>query len=115
MEENIALENKKTLISTRILKKKTKKKQLYGIKSTIFHKFFFVFFLLLMEFAIAVVIQGLDAKEEQDFDITYGACLSRRLFIICRKCSRATFESGLSQCSFQLILCRSFLNFIVSL
>ena len=43
MEENIALENKKTLISTRILKKKTKKKQLYGIKSTIFHKFFFVF------------------------------------------------------------------------
>ena len=27
--------------------------------------------MLLMEFAIAVVIQGLDVKEEQDFDITY--------------------------------------------
>ena len=49
-----------------------------------------------MEFAIAVVIQGLDVKEERDFDITYGAYLSRSLFIFCRKCSRATFESGLS-------------------
>ena len=48
-----------------------------------------------MEFAIAVVIQGLDVKEERDFDITYEACLSRSLFTICRKCSRATFESGL--------------------
>ena len=63
-----------------------------------------------MEFAIAVVIQGLDVKEEQDFEITYGACFSRSLFIICRKCSRATFESGLLQCSFQLILCKAFLN-----
>ena len=61
-----------------------------------------------MEFAIAVVIQGLDVKEEREFDITYGACLSRSLFIICRKCSRAAFESGLLQCSFQLILCRSY-------
>ena len=67
-----------------------------------------------MEFAIAVVIQGLDVKEEQDFEITYGACLSRSLFIICRKCSRATFESGLLQCSFQRILCREFLNFALS-
>ena len=36
-----------------------------------------------MEFAIAMVIQGLDLKEEQNFDITYGASLSRSLFIIC--------------------------------
>ena len=37
-----------------------------------------------MEFAIAMVIQGLDVKEEQDFGITYGACLSRsflKLFV----------------------------------
>ena len=67
-----------------------------------------------MEFAIAEVIQGLDLKEERDFDITFGACLSRSLFIICRKFSRDTFESGLLQCSFQLILCRSFLNFALS-
>ena len=32
-----------------------------------------------MEFAIAVVIQGLDVKEDQYFDITYGACLSTSL------------------------------------
>ena len=44
----------------------------------------------------------------------YGACLSRHLFIICKKCSRTTSESGLLQCSFQLILCRSFLNFALS-
>ena len=31
-----------------------------------------------------------------------------------RKCSRATFESGLLHCSFQLILCRSFSNFALS-
>ena len=44
-----------------------------------------------MEFAIAVVIHGLDVKEERDFfDITYGTCLSRSLFINCRKCSWAT-------------------------
>ena len=61
-----------------------------------------------MEFAIAEVIEGLDVKEEGDFDIIYAACLSRSLFIIWRKCSRGTFESGLLQCSFQLILCRSF-------
>ena len=54
-----------------------------------------------MEFAIAVAIQGLDVKEEPDFDITHGACLSRSLFIICRKCSRAT--SALLQCSFHLM------------
>ena len=66
-----------------------------------------------MEFAIVVVIEGLDVKEEQDLDM-YGACLSGSLFIICRKCSRATFEPGLLQCSFQLILCRSFLNFALS-
>ena len=35
-----------------------------------------------MEFAIALVIQGLGVKEERDFDIMYGACLSRSLFII---------------------------------
>ena len=29
-----------------------------------------------MKFAIAVVIQGLDMKEERDCDIAYGACLS---------------------------------------
>ena len=67
-----------------------------------------------MEFAIAVVIQDLDVQEERDFDITYGVCLSRSLFIICRICSRATFEPGLLQCSFQIILCRSFLNVALS-
>ena len=71
--------------------------------------------MLLVKFAIAMVIQGLDVKEVRDFGITYGACLSRSLFIICRKCSRATFESGLLQHYFQLILCRSFLiNFFLS-
>ena len=30
-----------------------------------------------MEFVIAAVIQGLDVKDEQDFDIMYRACLSR--------------------------------------
>ena len=64
-----------------------------------------------MEFAIAMIIQDLDVKEERDFDIAYGACLSRSLFVIYRKCSRATFESGLLQCSLQLILCRSFLSY----
>ena len=63
--------------------------------------FFKILFLFKIKFAIAVIIQGLDVKEEQDFDITYGACLCRSLFIICRKCSRAT--SALPQCSFQLM------------
>ena len=56
-----------------------------------------------MEFATEVVIQGLDVKEERDFDIMHEAYLSRSLFIICRKCSRVTFESGLLQCSFKLV------------
>ena len=30
-----------------------------------------------MEFVIAAVIQGLNVKDEQDFDIMYRACLSR--------------------------------------
>ena len=34
-----------------------------------------------MEFAITVVIQGLGVKEEQDFDITYGACLSKNFLL----------------------------------
>ena len=34
-----------------------------------------------MEFATEVVIQGLDVKEERDFDIMHGAYLSRSLFI----------------------------------
>ena len=63
--------------------------------------FFKILFLFKIKFAIAVIIQGLDVKEEQDFDITYGACLSRILFIIYRKCSRAT--SALLQRSFQLM------------
>ena len=67
-----------------------------------------------MEFSVVVFVEGVDVKEEQDLDIMYGACLSGSLFIICRKCSRATFESGLLQCSFQLTLCRSFLNFALS-
>ena len=36
------------------------------------------------------------------------------LFIIFRNCFRAIFESGLPQCSFQRILYRSFLNFVLS-
>ena len=36
-----------------------------------------ILFLLLMEFAIAVLIQGSDVKIGQGFDITYGACLSK--------------------------------------
>ena len=67
-----------------------------------------------MEFTIAVVIKGLNGKEERDFDIMYEAYLSSSLFIIYRKCSRATFESGLLQYSFQFVLCRSFLNFALS-
>ena len=69
-----------------------------------------------MEFGygISVDIPGLDVKEERDFSIMYGAFLSRSLFNICRKRSRATFGSGLLQCSFQLISCRSFLKFVSS-
>ena len=67
-----------------------------------------------MEFVISVDIPGLDVKEERDFSIMYGEFLSRSLFSICRKRSRATFESGLLQCTFQFILCRSFLKFVSS-
>ena len=38
--------------------------------------FLLILFFLLMELAIATVIQSLDVKEERDFDITYGhVCL----------------------------------------
>ena len=62
--------------------------------------FFFTIFFVNLGFVFNGICycggyQGLDVKEEHDFDITYGACLSRSLFIICRKCSMAIFESGL--------------------
>ena len=43
MEENIALENKKTLISTRILKKKTKKNNCTELKVQFSINFFLYF------------------------------------------------------------------------
>ena len=45
-----------------------------------------------MEFVISVDIPGLDVKEERDFSIMYGEFLSRSLFSICRKRSRATLN-----------------------